>query len=202
MMKNIFLALSILFVSSFSAVQAQEEQKNNKLLVFIDPTKTFSLGLLEFMQYWTVHPDIDATMVMKDLPKQEMDRYIEWVKSDLDDPEEDLRMKKWQTQEERVEKDGLKRKVSKFLEEYNKLELKNFPEEERRVLKFKPIMDQGNRLAEKFKVQEYPILVVADVKSKRVSRYVLPDQFHKAVKDLDYLIDVKVEDVVEGYKPE
>ena len=105
-MKNIFLALSILFVSSFSAVQAQEEQKNNKLLVFIDPTKTFSLGLLEFMQYWTVHPDIDATMVMKDLPKQEMDRYIEWVKSDLDDPEEDLRMKKWQTQEERVEKDG------------------------------------------------------------------------------------------------
>ncbi len=201
-MKNIFLALSILFVSSFSAVQAQEEQKNNKLLVFIDPTKTFSLGLLEFMQYWTVHPDIDATMVMKDLPKQEMDRYIEWVKSDLDDPEEDLRMKKWQTQEERVEKDGLKRKVSKFLEEYNKLELKNFPEEERRVLKFKPIMDQGNRLAEKFKVQEYPILVVADVKSKRVSRYVLPDQFHKAVKDLDYLIDVKVEDVVEGYKPE
>lgn len=180
-----------------SVLHAQEEQPNNKLLLFLDPSETFPPIVVQFMQYWTLHPNIDATLVMRDVPQKDLDAFKKKMLSDEDDPAEERRFKRWAVQEEVVKKDGTLDKILNFMQSYHDMELANLTPAEKNNIRFEPVMDRGNALAKQFRVStaDYPVLIVANVETKRVTRYPLPEQFSRAVKDLDYLLNLTLDDL-------
>jgi hypothetical protein len=198
MMKKILIMTFVLVGAMASSLYAAEKEQKNKILLFLDPSETTIGGIFEFVQYWTWHPDIDATLVMKDLPQDALDDFKKRVMaSDDDDPVENARLDRWFDQEELIEKAGYTEKIRTFLKDYAQMEFKNISEPERVESRPEPIMDQGNRLAKKFRVTSHPSLIVVDVKTKRVTRYPLPGKFYQAVKDLDYLLNVNAKDLFE-----
>ncbi len=188
MMKNIFVALFVLAVSSFSALQAEEE-KNHKVVLFMDPTHLIAGGPMEVIQYLTWHPDVDTSVALRDIPEKDLEKFKQMVMAGEDDesPEEERLLERWFDEEDKLKKAGYSDKIKDFTQKYRKMELSHLTEEEQADARFQPVLDSGNRLAKKFRVSRYPTMVVIDVRTKRVTKYPLPSKFFDAVKSLDFL---------------
>ena len=197
-MKKLFLTLLACLIIPCSLVYAEEQKDlRNKVIMFIDPTQLSTGAVFEVMQYLFWHPDIDASVVMKDITESDLEDYKKFIMSpeSEDNPLEDARLERWFVQEDKLEKAGYIEKIRKFLQEYAEMELANLTKVEQVETRWEPVVDQGNRFSEKFRISQYPVMVVVDVKTKRVTKYPLPSKFFDAIKDLDYLLNTTAEDV-------